>query len=170
MTGNKADKNGGALYIDEKNLYMEDCSVISNAAVKAGGGIYLNSSAEISVAGVTVMRNNDGEGTMDNLVLEKGALIHDLGLEPGSEIHLRGDTDGSVKLGGNLTSEYQMNQYFHADYGKLELTDTQTVNTDLRASVFSGGFMALIVGGVVIIAVMIIGIVYKKRRKGGAAK
>ena len=170
MTGNKADKNGGALYIDEKNLYMEDCSVISNAAVKAGGGIYLNSSAEISVAGVTVMRNNEGEGTMDNLVLEKGALIHDLGLEPGSEIHLRGDTDGSVKLGGNLTSEYQMNQYFRADYGKLELTDTQTVNTDLRASVFSGGFMALIVGGVVIIAVMIIGIVYKKRRKGGAAK
>ena len=168
MTGNKADKNGGALYIDEKNLYMEDCSVISNAAVKAGGGIYLNSSAEISVAGMTVMRNNDGEGTMDNLVLEKGALIHDLGLEPGSEIHLRSDSDGSVKLGGNLTSEYQMNQYFRADYGKLELTDTKTVDTDLKASVFSGGFTALIIGAVIIVAATVGGLIYsRRRRKGG---
>lgn len=105
---------------------------------------------------------------MDNLLLEKGALIFDSGLEPGSEIHLRSDSDGSVKLGGSLTSEYQMNQYFRADYGKLELTDTKTVDTDLKASVFSGGFTALIIGAVIIVAATVGGLIYsRRRRKGG---
>ena len=170
MTGNKAGALGGALYIDEKNVYMENCSVISNSAVKKGGGIYTDDDVEIGVGGKTVVRSNDGEGSMDNLVLEKGALIYDYGLDPGSEIHLRSDSDGNVKLGGNLMSEYQMKQYFRADYGKLELTDTQTVNTDLKASVFSGGFAALIIGDVIIIAALAVGIIYKKRQEGGATK
>lgn len=168
MTGNKADDSGGALYIDEENLYMEDCSVISNTAVKYGGGIYIDSDGAISVGGTTVVRSNDGEGSTDNLLLEKGALIFDSGLESGSEIHLRSDSDGNVKLGGNLTSEYQMNQYFRADYGKLELTDTKTVDTDLKASVFSGGFTALIIGAVIIVAATVGGLIYsRRRRKGG---
>lgn len=165
---NKADVHGGALYIDEKNVYLEDCSVISNTAVKQGGGIYTDGDVEISIGGKTVIRSNDGEGSMDNLVLEKGALVYDSGLEPGSEIHLRSDSDGSVKLTGSLTSEYQMNQYFRADYGKLELTDTQIVNTELRASVFSGGFTALIIGAVIVIGLLIGGFIYfRKKREGG---
>lgn len=168
FTSNRADVIGGGLYLDEKNVYMEDCSVISNTAVREGGGIYTDDDVEISFGGKTVVRSNDGEGSMDNLVLEKGALVYDSGLEPGSEIHLRSDTDGNVKLGGNLTSEFQMNQYFRADYGKLELTDTQTVNTELRASVFSGGFTALIIGAVIAIGVLIGGLIHiRKKREGG---
>ena len=170
IKSNSADDIGGALYIDEENLYMEDCSVTSNTAKKAGGGIYLDDDSVISVGGKMIVRGNDGEGSMDNLVLEDGALISDFGLEPGSELHLRSDSNGNVKLGGNLMSEHQMKQYFRADYGRLELTDTETVNTELRASVFSDGITALIIGAVIIAAALGIGILYKKRQKGGAAK
>ncbi|WP_407386034.1 RICIN domain-containing protein [Ruminococcus sp.] len=166
MIKNRADDLGGALYTDKKHVYMENCSVTSNAAVREGGGIYIE--GDLSVGGKTIIRNNDGQGTMDNLVLEKGALIYDLGLEAGSEIHLRSDSDGNVKLGGSLTSEYQMNQYFRADHGRLELTETQTVDTDLRASVFSDGKSALIIGAVILIAALAAGIILKKKQKGGA--
>ena len=135
-----------------------------------GGGIYLDDDSVISVGGKMIVRGNDGEGSMDNLVLEDGALISDFGLEPGSELHLRSDSNGNVKLGGNLMSEHQMKQYFRADYGRLELTDTEIVNTELRASVFSDGITALIIGAVIIAAALGIGILYKKRQKGGAAK
>ena len=66
-------------------------------------------------------------------------------------------------------SEYQLNQYFRADYGRLELTDTQKVNTELRASVFSEGKTVLIIGAAILIAAIAGGsIYYFKKRKGGA--
>jgi hypothetical protein len=66
-------------------------------------------------------------------------------------------------------SEYQLNQYFRADHGRLELTDTQTVNTELRASVFSEGKTALIIGAAILIAALAGGSIYTiKKRKGGA--
>lgn len=165
---NKADDYGGAIYMNDKNLYLEDCSVISNTAVKEGGGIYVARSGSVGVGGTTVIRNNDGSGSMDNLVLGSSAVIYDHGLEPGSEIRLRSDSDGNAKLGGSLTSDYQLKQYFRADYGRLELTETKEVNTDLRASVFSGGYTALIIGAVVIVAALAGGLIYnRKRRKGG---
>ena len=65
-------------------------------------------------------------------------------------------------------SEYQLTQYFRADHGKLELTDTETVNTELRASVFSEGGLALIVGAVFLVAALAGGVIYyRKKRKGG---
>ena len=148
---------------------MEDCTVVSNSSGDEGGGIYLASSSTIGVAGVTVIRSNDGDGSFDNLVIEKNAYIYNHGLQPGSEVHLRGESDGSVKLGGSLMSEYQLNQYFRANYGRLELTETQTVNTELRASVFSEGNTALIIGALLLIAAAAFGAVYYfKKRKGGA--
>ena len=168
MTGNRADDDGGALYMNKENLYMENCSVISNSAGGVAGGLYIDDA--ISMAGVMVIRSNDGKDSMDNLVLVKGALLYDLGLEPGSEIHLRSKADGDVKMGGSLMSEYQLNKYFHADYGSLSLTETKTVDTSLRASVFSGGTTALIVGAAVILVALAGGIIYKRRKQKGGAQ
>lgn len=167
MTGNRADNHGGAVYTTEKHIYMENCTVVSNAAGGVAGGIYIDE--EISMAGVMVIRSNDGKDSKDNLVLCKGALLYNLGLEPGSDIHLRSEADGEVKMGGSLMSEYQLNKYFHADYGSLSLAETQTVDTSLRASAFSGGTMALIIGSAVIFIALAGGIIYKrKKQKGGA--
>ncbi|MBP5208065.1 MAG: hypothetical protein J6330_06380, partial [Clostridia bacterium] len=64
-------------------------------------------------------------------------------------------------------SEYQMNQYFRVDYGKLELTETQTVNTELRASVFSEGKTVIIIGVILILAAIPAGIVDNRTRRKG---
>ena len=167
MRQNSAQDCGGAIYVDNDNIYMEDCSVISNSSGEEGGGIYLASSSTIGVAGVVVIRNGDGAGSYDNLVLESNAYLYNHGLQPASEIHLRGESDGSVKLGGSLMSEYQLNQYFRADHGRLELTETQTVNTELRASVFSEGKTVIIIGAVLILGAITAGIIYKRTRRKG---
>ena len=153
--------------MNKKNMYLEDCSVISNSANADGGGIYVSRSGSVCVNGVTAIRNNDGKDTMDNLVLAGNALIYNYGLMPGSEIRLRSTSDGDVKLGGSRMSEYQLNQYFHADHGRLELTDTETVVTELRASVFSEGKNALFIGAAVMIAALAGGVIYSRRRQKG---
>ena len=166
---NNAQGQGGAIYVDNDNIYMESCSVVSNGSGKEGGGIYLAGTSTIGVAGVTVIRSSDGADSHDNLVLAGNAYLYNHGLEPGSEIRLRGESDGSVKLGGSLMSEYQLNQYFFADYGRLELTDAQTVNTELRASIFSEGKTVIIIGAAILIAAVAGGYIYYfKKRKGGA--
>ena len=167
MVRNKAGNNGGAIYNNGKNMYLEDCSVYSNASRYDGGGIYLESPGSIGVAGKVVIRNSDGSGSMDNLVMEKGALLYNYGLEPGSEIHLRSYSDGNVTLGGSMMSEYQLNQYFHADYGRLELAETQTVNTELRASIFSGGKAVLIIAPVLALVVIAATVIYQRTRRKG---
>ena len=133
MLQNSADDDVGAIYMNKKNMYLEDCSVTSNAAIGDGGGIYVSRSGSIIVSGTTAIRSNDGNDTLDNLVLGRNALVYDYGLMPGAEIHLRSTSDGDAKISGSLTSEYQFSHYFHANHGKLELTDTETVNTELRA-------------------------------------
>ena len=168
MTGNRADDDGGALYMNKDHLYMENCSVISNSAGKIAGGLYVDTA--ITLKGVTVFRNNDGKDSMDNLVMCKNALLYNLGLRPGSEIHMRSESDGNIKMGGSLMSDYQLKQYFHADYGSLSLTDTETVDTSLRASVFSGGTIALTISAAVVLIALVGGIVYKRKKQKGGAK
>ena len=168
MTGNRADDHGGALYMTHENLYMENCTVTSNSAGGVAGGLYIDDA--ITMAGVMVIRGNDGEGSKDNLVLVKGALLYNLGLEPGSEVHLRSKDDGNVKMGGSLMSTYQLEKYFRADYGSLSLTETQTVDTTLRASVFSDGTMALYVGAAVLVIALVGGLIYRGRKKEGGAQ
>jgi predicted outer membrane repeat protein len=170
MLQNSADDDGGAIYMNKKNMYLEDCSVTSNDAIGDGGGIYVSRSGTIIVSGTTAIRSNDGSDTLDNLVLGRNALVYDNGLMPGSEIHLRSTSDGDAKIGGSLTSEYQLSHYFHADHGKLELTDNETVNTELRASIFSEGKGALIIAAVVMIAALAGGIIYSRKRRKGEAK
>ena len=119
------------------------------------------------MAGTVVIRGGDGEDTIDNLVIENGAMLYNQGLTPGSEIRLRSYSDGSVKLGGSLTSEYQLREYFRADYGRLELADTQTVNTELRASVFSEGKTVLILTPVLTLAAIAVWCICKRPKRKG---
>lgn len=162
---NRADDHGGAVYLDNNYLYLEDCTVTSNTSGKIGGGLYIDSAGSVDVYGKVIIKNNDGTGTMDNLVLESGAFIYDHGLFPGSEIHLRSESNGDVKIGNNLTSEWQMFQYFRPDYGHLDLVDTQDLNTELRASNFNQGKTAMVVGVAVIIIAIAGAVYYKKKHR-----
>ena len=162
---NRADDNGGAIYLDNNYLYLEDCTVTSNTSGGTGGGLYIDSAGSVDVYGKVIIKNNDGTGTMDNLVLESGAFIYDHGLFPGSEIHLRSESSGDVKIGNGLTSDYQMVNYFVPDYGHLELVDTADLNTELRASTFHQGKTAMVVGIAVIMIAIAGAVFYKKKQR-----
>ena len=169
FVNNRCDDDGGAIYLEDNYLYMEDCTVTANASKDKGGGIYLEESGSIDICGVMVIKNNDGTGTMDNLVAEKGAWIYDQGLENGSEVHLRSTKNGEVKLTheDNLVSEYQMKKFFVSDAeGGLKLTDQETVSTTFAASAFTGGKIVLLAGAaLLLLAVISVGIVKVRRRK-----
>ena len=164
FSGNDADDDGGAIYINDNYLYLQNCEITKNNADGDGGAIYIESSGSVDVAGKVIIKNNTGDGSMDNLVMEKGAFIYNHGLEPGSDIHLRSESSGNVTLASNTMSEYQMKQYFHADYGHFELTDIRKVNTELRSSVFSEGYAVIIISLVPVIIAAAVGIyIYKKK-------
>lgn len=167
-------RGGIAGYSDGTIRYCVNNATVNNnwscgggIAGTVGSGIYVARSCTIGVSGVMVIRGNDGEGSMDNLVLGSNALIYNHDLNPGSEIHLRSTFDGNVKLGGSLMSEYQLREYFRSDYGRLELTDIETVNTELRASIFSSGKTGLIIGAVIMAAVALGGLFYIRRKRKG---
>ena len=167
---NYAGDDGGAIYLDDNNLYMDGCSVIANVSKDKGGGLYLESSGSIDVAGKMTIKDNDGAESMDNLVIEKGAWVYNMGLENGSKIRLRSTKDGEIPLAaeGNQMSEYQMKNCFISDSsGGLKLTDEKTLSTKLSASAFSPGIIAAIIGGVLIIlAGAYVYLISDKNRKG----
>ncbi len=175
FTGNMVEEDdGGAIYLDDNYLYLRGCTLTGNAAHDKGGAIYLHSSGSVDMGGVMVIRKNDGAGTFDNLVMENGSSFYDLGLEPGSEVHLRSASGGEVRMGSKdkefKMTEYQMKNFLVSDYeGGLMLKNVEEVDTKLMASAISPGKIALIIGSILIaMGAVIIGIV-SRNKKGGRA-
>lgn len=177
FVSNVANKMGGAVYhrddsgavTDFALLYMENCTVTGNSSGGNGGGVYIGKPSSVDLRGLTVIKNNDGAGAHDNLVLEPGAFIYDLGLTEGSEVHLCSTSDGSVRLtaDNHLISEYQMNHYLYSDKSGLDLTDQKHLTTQLQASAISEGTAAIIAGIVIAVAALIVMVeILYKRRKG----
>lgn len=166
MKGNVADDHGGAIYMNDNYLYMADCTIMGNAAAGDAGGVYLDSSGSVDLAGKIVIKNNDGAGSMDNLIIEEGASLYDNGIAPDSDIHLRSYSDGDVYIGNGQLSEYKLKNWFHADYGKLELADAKQQNTRLSASVFTDDTRVLYVVAAVLVLFTAGGLVYIRRKKG----
>ena len=172
--GNQASgDDGGAIYLDNNYLYLRDCTLRANAAKDKGGAIYLHDSGSVDMGGVMVIKDNDGTGSYDNLVLEKGATFYDLGLESGSEVHLRSTSSGEVRLANKNhdISNYQVKNFLVSDAGKgLVLKDVKTVDTSLMASAMSPGKIALIIGGIlVLIGGVIMFLAGDTKKKGGRA-
>ncbi len=169
---NKADGCGGALYLisGKKNFYMEDCTVMANSAGDEGGGSYVGSGASVDINGVMIIRNNDGAGSYDNLVLEKEAYVYDNGVQAGSDIHLCSEKGGGICLSGNKTSQYKLENYYHADYGRIELSDGEKVNTQLSASVFSDGKYIIYIGSGMIVLILAATFFLRRKGKKGGAK
>ena len=174
FTGNQADgDDGGAIYLDNNYLYLRDCTLRANAAKDKGGAIYLHDSGSVDMSGVMIVKDNDGTGSFDNLVLEKGATFYDLGLEPGSEVHLRSTSGGEVRLANKNhdISDYQVKNFLVSDAGNgLMLKNVKTVNTSLMASAMSSGKIALIIGGILIlIGGTVMFLAGNTKKKGGRA-
>ena len=164
---NICDNHGGAIWLDENNLYLEDCTVTNNASKGKAGGIYLTDDGSIDLCGGIVIKDNDGSGTKDNLVVEQGAWIYDQGLNGGSEIWVcLNSGTGSLTHKDYPISRYNA-QYFKSDSGTLYAETQKQVSTRLQASVFTEGSFARYAGAAVIAAIgMFTLIIYRKKRKG----
>ena len=176
FTGNKAGSLGGAFYQNNNDhLYLEDCRVTANASRGKGGGFYTEDKCTIDVFGKVIIRDNDGEGDFDNLLLKSGSYFYDQGLAPGSEIWLRGATSAAGQtLSENndayKISEYQMNTYLRGDHIALKLTETKVVTGGLTATAFVSDNKAIIIaGGLIVILPAAGAVVFFKKRKGGKA-
>lgn len=169
FTGNSCGEEGGAIYEYDNYLYLEDCTLTSNASSGQGGAIYIRNS--IDLAGTTIIRDNSGSSSFDNLVLESGANLYDQGLLYGSKVYLRSTQNGEVSLMSSSykMSEYQMKNIFVSDYGKLKLNKQETVSTRLSASAFSPGHIILIIGLLVVLGGISACLVMNRRRKGEQA-
>ena len=176
FTTNSVEKDdGGAIYLDDNYLYLKDCTFKGNAARDKGGAIYLHSSGSVDMGGVMVVENNDASGNFDNLVMEKGSTFYDVGLEPGSVVHLRSASGGEVRMASKDTkykmTEYQMKNFLVSDYeGGLILKNVEEVDTQLMASAISPGKIALILGGIaILLGGACVALVVRRNREGGRA-
>ena len=178
---NTADDDGGAIYMDNDKLYMESCTVTNNASKGIGGGLFISCDGSIDLCGKAIIKDNDGEDYYDNLTLGAAveqtktyfAQVYDAGLRPGSEVHvfvnrIGADTDHYITAPSVKIDEHQM-QYFHADHGWLDLTDTEEAHdTNLMASAFTDGRWSLILGLTIIPIVLCLAmLLHSPKRKGG---
>ncbi len=170
---NTAGDCGGAIYQDQDYLYMENCKVTGNASSGDGGGIYMCGNCSVDLCGVIVVKNNDGEGSRENLVLESGAYFYNQGLEQGSEVHMRSTSDSGeiLSINSQPVSEYQLRQFLVSDHPKdLELSFTREEDTRLMASSFGGGRIAIYIGIAAAAAAGIaFGVSMLKRKKGAGS-
>ena len=169
---NSANRQGGAIFVNDDNTALSSCEIVSNKAGEEGGGVYVDGRYNITVMGLTrIMDNssnkNDGAA---NLALQDQTLgkarIIDAGLYKGSEIHFGTTGSSSVQV-SEWVSSYQQ-QYFKADMGKLTTGESRTVNAQMitSGSVFNNGFYAVsIIGAAGIIGAIVLIVRQKKKNK-----
>lgn len=83
IEGNKSSDKGGALYIQQEGITVNNCKITSNTSGGAGGAIFLDNDAN-TIAGCTITKNsatNNGGGVFSqsghNLALSGTVVIKD---------------------------------------------------------------------------------------------
>ena len=120
FTSNRCSDKGGGLCINGDRVFLVGGFYQNNTASSYGGGVYVDSLYDVSVAGKLVIAGNGGKNHTDNLCLQHGmfstAYVYGGGLEPGSKISLSAtDTDSEMAL-VNI-DRYQYTSYFTFDTG-----------------------------------------------------
>nr|MCR5035666.1 hypothetical protein [Clostridia bacterium] len=170
--GNRANDEGGAIMQREEMLHLENCTLTGNAAAKKGGAIYVEDGSGVELGGKIIIRDNDGEDSFDNLVLEKGAYLYDQGLIKESEVHVVSSDSGDTYLTNEDHNKYKISEtqqtFFVADKGTLFMSDGEQRNNQLQASAFSDGYYIVLAGLAVIVMAIIAGVVtvLNRRQKG----
>ena len=151
MTGNTCGENGGAIYVDGKNVCIADSTITGNNADELGGGVFVDSMYDVSIQGCDVITGNTRGGkTADNLFISKGkvsaAHIFNGGLTEGANVCVGTKSGVSEYRIADLTSEYQA-QYFHSDDKSLKIVfgkdSSQTQTEHLISSSFGNGDLIL---------------------------
>ena len=125
MLNNKADSDGGGLWVNANRTYLSGGTIKYNMA-DYGGGVYVDSAFDLNIQGKLVIQNNQTTSReRSNLCLQDGwfssAKIYSGGLMPGSKVGLNKTKSLSSKGYTAVvnTSWFQEKLYFTADRGKL---------------------------------------------------
>ena len=112
--------------------------------------------------------DNAGKNNRNNLTLQSGsastAYLSNGGLTEGSLVSLSSTASGAVRLGQDI-SAYQQSRYFRADYGSLELRDTEERDASMLASMIGSGkgLVCIGLGAAAVGTVIVLGVRHKKK-------
>ena len=168
---NSAAKKGGAVFICDDNVALSNCEITGNIAEEPGGGVFVDDRYNITLRGLTVIKDNissKSKGVAD-LALEDGnmgtARIINAGLYKGSVVYVGSTANKKVKL-SEWVSRYQA-QYFKSNDGTIVAGEERTVDAGWTSSgsIFAnGGFVTIsiiVFAGLIGTAILII---YKKKK------
>ena len=168
FSGNRADGNGGAICVNDERAFLLDTQITENTAGGYGGGVYVDSLCDINLKGLMRICGNAGKNNRNNLTLQSGsastAYLSSGGLTDGSLVSLSSTAGGAVRLGQDI-SAYQQSRYFRADYGSLELRDTEERDASMLASMIGSGkgLVCIGLGAAAVGTVIVLGVRHKKK-------
>ena len=116
---------GGGVYVYNKNCSIESCTIEGNVCdndgrddTDAGGGVFVDSSYDIKLAGKMFIRNNTrhDEASADDLFLDIATLATSRayitnGIDAGSSVGVRTDNPSDFRIGKDI-STYTSGTYF----------------------------------------------------------
>ena len=174
-------KRGGGIYVNKKGVCLINLEVTDNVALDRAGGIYVDSMADLNLAGEVRVENNtatiDYSVRNSNVVLQDGnaskSLIFNGGLTEGSRIGVsstKGNPEG-LTVCSNL-SEFAT-KYFTSDVSgyKLDMEDGHPEIGSYVASMVGDNMLMLIVLlSVVAVAFVVLIFIVIRRRKASKGR
>ena len=148
---NKAKEDGGAICVFDDGAVLSNVTITGNKAGKYGGGVFVDSRYDISLKGVMVIRDNscDKKSSCADLCLEDGstttARVVSGGLSKGSWIGIGSTSSKSIRLSKKMP-RYEM-KYFHPLKGTLDLRKTKDIEMKMvvTSSIIGNGRIWIIV-------------------------
>ena len=90
---NKSNASGGAMYVLQNNVSINNCTIKNNVSKNSGGGIYVDHSNDIYLRGMMYVENNtSSNGTKDDVYLDASGLQH---------AYISGTPDSGSRVGIN---------------------------------------------------------------------
>jgi hypothetical protein len=106
LTNNTSLNYGGGIYIYNDGLTVKDCVIQSNTSA-AGGGIYVNEHEDIILDGKNIIsKNKRTDGNADDLMLDKSwsTTAYVMGkITRDSSVGIRTGDNGTTQIGKNIT-------------------------------------------------------------------
>ena len=153
---------------------LVNTTVTSNKAEKNGGGVYVDSLRDIGVQGKVIVRNNtNSTGEKNDLCLQSGvtstAYLTNGGLYDGSMIYITSTTKDKI-LAAKEISKFQSSRYIKANNGKAVFDDSsaQQMEEKFVSSVVGPGSIAVIAGGAAAVVLTVVIINLRKKKTKGA--
>lgn len=164
FNNNRAGNKGGAICVNDYAIVLVDTKITGNRSTYEGGGVYVDSMADISVKGLVEIRDNKSEKRpgKNNLTLQDGtasqAYIFNGGLYEGSYIGLSSTSGGKIMVSMESFTPDQLQKYLYADQGSLKMGDAKTVSTPLITGSLLGDRGSTLIVGLLLTAASLIAI------------